>query len=204
MDIKEQVLNRLKREGIEVINLYLYGSRVYGTASNDSDWDFIVVCKDDITGKQIKHKLYDITFYQEEDFVEKIEVHEISVLECLFLDESQMWIKNKSYRSYFNLNKSKLRTSISTKASNSWVKAKKKVEVEESYDLNTAQKSLFHSLRILSYGLQLAKYGCINNYSCSNEVLKKVRTLYSWEAMNNTFKKDFNRLKTEFKLLAPK
>ena len=38
---------RLQKDFDRVLNIYQWGSRVYGCARPDSDWDFVIVTKDD-------------------------------------------------------------------------------------------------------------------------------------------------------------
>ena len=43
----QTLLTKLQLTDDEVINIYLYGSRIYGTANSDSDWDFTIVVKNE-------------------------------------------------------------------------------------------------------------------------------------------------------------
>ncbi len=184
-----------------IICCYLYGSRVYGTNNEESDYDFIAVIKD----KEVQSSLSehgDITYYTEGEFKELIEKHEISILECLSLNE-EFVIKNEMDFE-FNLDKQVLRNSISSKASNSWVKCKKKFLVEEDYSPYIGKKSAFHSLRILDFGKQIADNGKITNFSSVNELLVDIMGLNSWEEIESKYKQIYNGMSSEFKKSAPK
>lgn len=39
------VLKRLQLKETEVANVYVYGSRVWGTGNKNSDWDFLIIHK---------------------------------------------------------------------------------------------------------------------------------------------------------------
>ena len=67
-----------------------------------------------------------------------------------------------------DITKTKIRNSFSHVASNSFVKCKKKIEVEASYDPHTGRKSLWHSLRIVDFGIQILKHDKIIDYSSVN------------------------------------
>lgn len=109
-----------------------------------------------------------ITFYTFEEFISMIESNEITALECLSLMCVSIFIENedilfdisKNLFTYRNENdffsQKKLRSSISKKASNSYVKAKKKLIIEEDFHLKTSLKSLWHSFRMVGFGLQMA------------------------------------------------
>lgn len=185
-------------------SVFLRGSRIYGTFNNNSDYDFYGVGNIDFNQKQLLINIPNTEweFYTEEEFKQKLFLHDIAFLECLWLPiDKQFFHKNFS----FELNKSVLRHSISSKASNSFVKAKKKLIVLEDRNVAIAQKSLFHSFRILDFGCQIAKHGKIIDYSSSNFILKEIQELEpEWNVWENKFKQLHNNLQTEFRQLAPK
>lgn len=177
-------------------NVYLYGSHVYGTQNEKSDMDFIIVG----TATEysfVKENLGDIHCLPWEKFIQKINEMEISILECLFLDPS---LKRESKQIQFNIDLPLLRSSCSAKASNSWVKTKKKLEVEnEPY---IGQKSLFHSLRILTFALSIAKTGKIDFNQAS--LWQEVQSIdLNWQALNSHFKPKYNALKSELRKVIP-
>src|SRR5690606_36141759 len=43
----EQVYQLLRIDGSKILNVYLFGSRVYGLFNEESDWDLIIVCTND-------------------------------------------------------------------------------------------------------------------------------------------------------------
>lgn len=129
--------------------------------------------------------------------------HEISALECLFLNWNDIEFVEK-HQFKFTLNTSKLRHSLSAKSSNSWVKCKKKLTIEKDLDLNIGRKSLFHSFRIIEFGIQIAHTGKIYNYGSCNELYKEIMNYYEWTDLFDTFKLRYNALLTEFRKLAEK
>ncbi|MNB85416.1 hypothetical protein D3C81_711820 [compost metagenome] len=189
----------------DILNVYRYGSRVYGTATNESDHDLIIVKKGAegiIEG--IESGILNLTIYDELSFQEAINNHEISVLECLFLPKNCIITEKKKFD--FELDITKLRNSISQKSSNSWVKTKKKLTVEKDYNPYIAKKSLFHSFRILKYGIQIAKYGRIFDYTEANYLWEEINSFETndWEFFKTKYQPVYNELKSQFKLEAPK
>jgi len=176
---------------------YCYGSRVYGTAREDSDYDYIIVADQNIS---LTQNGCDYTFYSEAEFLRQAKECEISVLECLFLPDD-MFI-GKRYTVDIDL--SQLRKSISQKTSNSWVKAKKKFEVEHDYYI--ARKSLWHSFRILMFGIQIAKHGKIIDFSEANYLYGQIidNPSIDWNDYYTEYKKIHNKLSSDFRLVAPK
>lgn len=198
----------------DILNVYMYGSRVYGTHSEKSDYDYIMVTSSIITDgvTQFFKNNVNVTIYNQHEFAKLIIEHEISILECLFLPSD---MKYETIDFEFKLDRNKLRESISAKASNSWVKAKKKMTVEKDLDMYVGQKSLFHSMRILNFGIQLAESGKIKYYDSGiwmwgaitathKNPLTGTTLLETWEDYNTVWKRVYNLLKSDFKKVCPK
>lgn len=192
----------------KVLAIYKFGSHVYLTNNENSDEDYIVIAEEYFDSQNIN-----IHVYTKEQFQLKLDNHDIQVLECYFLGLANTNILkvdgNLSFD--FNLDLHKLRTSISTIASNSFVKGKKKLTISGDYDLNLAIKSIFHSLRILDFGIQIASEGKISNYSSMNWLLEDLWKLSEqfqrdelWNAIDIKYRKLYNSKSSEFKALAPK
>lgn len=203
----QHILTDFKLEDSDVLNVYPYGSRVYGTHGSQSDHDYIVVMKNGALDKDSLdssyHKL-NVTIYSQDSFQEKLNLHKISALECFFVPDSFML--KKLHKFSFTLNKKILRESISEKASQSWVKSKKKFEVVQDRNVYIAKKSLFHSLRIIDFGIQIASKGSIENYGSSNYLWEEIYTnpADQWQPYKDQYQEFFNNQMTEFRKLAPK
>lgn len=187
-----------------VVALYMYGSRVYKTNSPESDFDFIMVVenKENTITEKIISQHADVTVYNTSEFQKQIDDHEISVLECLFLDNE--YKLKETCKWSFTLQLPQLRKSFSAKSSNSWVKAKKKLTIEEDYNLYVGQKSAWHAIRILQFGQQIATTGQINNYTESNALLSEIIKTKDWLSLDGNFRATYNNESTKFKLVAPK
>jgi hypothetical protein len=182
------------------VALFPYGSRVYETANEQSDYDFIAVVKD--TNKFFNNTPHDISVYSIDEFKEKIKEHEISVLECLFIPNENILKKTMNFE--FNLDLQQLRTAISSKSSNSWVKAKKKFIVEKDFNPYVGKKSAWHAIRILDFGEQIAKSKCILDFTKMNDLLPEIMACESWEELDGKFRATYNAKSTNFKSAAPK
>lgn len=187
----------------KVLCIFPYGSRVYGTANEDSDEDYITVLKK----MHRKHQIYSnngksFVIHDTTSFQRAIWAHEPFALEAIFLPVEQH-LKN-TVKWDFELKLHILRESFSQKASHSFVKAKKKFEVEA--DFKRGKKSLFHSCRILNFGIQIAQAGKISNYQSANEywwdIYKNPST--DWDTYQDKYKPIFNNLNSKFRELAPK
>jgi hypothetical protein len=195
--------------GAPLLALYPYGSRVYGTASDHSDYDYIAVVDLDLDApssiEMPSHNI-ELTVYSPKLFQFKLDEHEISVMECFFLPSNL--IAKSTINFEFALSLPKLRAAISSKGSNSWVKTKKKLTVDKDYAPYIGIKSLFHCFRIIDFGKQIATYGTIKDYGSSNviwqELIIKRPEEWTWQELESKYKDRYNKACTEFRLLAPK
>lgn len=187
---------------------YIYGSRVYGTAHENSDVDIVAIDNNARNGEVNKGSDCSVTMMTPDHFQNLLHEHNVLALECYFV--SNEFIKSEIYRHWdFELDLSKLRHSIAEKSSQSFVKAKKKFISPYEWaddERERGKKSLFHSLRILTFGIQIATDGKITDYSGANHIFEEVMTNPSkdWEDYQQRWKPEFNRLNTEFRKLAPK
>lgn len=197
----KEILERAKLDDSNVINAYCYGSRVYGTATKSSDYDYIFVVKKR-DNEQFSDRLININFFTDEGHQQRLDEHEISALECQFLSSEFILKETKKYK--FNLDISKLRHSLSRKSSNSWVKCKKKLTVEKDYDLDIGRKSMFHAFRIINYGIQIVTFGRIVRYDDMNDLYHNIMSHYNWDELFDTFKKEYNEWCSKFRLITHK
>ncbi len=184
-------------------NIYQYGSRVYGTIRENSDYDVIIIA-DNFNNVECDEGTVYGTIYSSSQFQQLINDHEISVLECLFLSGDKIIKKEADFD--FNLNLSTLRRSISAKSSNSWVKAKKKLTIEKDFNRDVALKSLFHSMRIIEFGRQIATHGKIIDYSSANHLHSEVFSYDTndWDFFKNKYQSIYNSMMSDFRKVAPK
>ena len=161
---------------------YLRGSYLYETNDENSDIDMLYVANDDVelipnenyvSADCVKadKRIYQTTFEDVDlivvkysDFLSLIKEQSPLALEAIF--DTQKYFYSK-LRRFYKLDKWKLRESFGSIASNSFVKAKKKMTVKESYDIRCALKSLFHSIRLLMFACQIAENGRITDFKCA-------------------------------------
>lgn len=187
----------------KAISLYLYGSRVYGTHDEKSDYDYLMV-----SGVlqepfiQFKHDDLNVTVFSLDEWVKRLQEHEISALECLYLPKEMILKNNADFN--VTIDSQVLRRAVSAKASNSFVKAKKKFTVEN--DIYVGKKSLFHALRIPMFGEQLAKHGRIVDYTVANHYWNQIKGcgIDDWSYFQKKYKPVFNNIMSEFRKVAPK
>jgi predicted nucleotidyltransferase len=165
----------------DVLAIFPYGSRVYGTANLDSDYDFIIVTKSAFLKNgafkqnaisSVDRKIQGV-LYSRSGFIDAINNYEIGALECLFLDPSLVILPSK----FFKIQKweeKQLVQKIIEKASASWHIAS--MQSKDDYK-ESAKKGIFHALRILMFGIQLKEHKRIVNFSEANELKEEINRL---------------------------
>jgi hypothetical protein len=162
----------------KVLNIYQYGSHVYGNANPDSDFDFIIVYKaallenGSFKNNAISNDNHTIqaVCYSRSGFIDAINNYEIGALECLFLPDEMVIQKKWDFKIQKFVVKDMIRKIIS-KASDSWYVAIKR---NQNDDIIAAKKGVYHALRILEFGLQLKEYQKIVDYAVTNDLKTKI------------------------------
>lgn len=178
-----------------ILHVFPYGSRVYGTATEKSDYDYIVVVdsNEDIKYDYEKENM-NVHVYSESVFKVLIKRHDIAILECIFSKENDY---------EFNLDLERLRRSVSAVASNSFVKCKKKLLPGPDFNPYVGKKSLFHSIRILGEGVQIAEHGRIVDFGASNHYLAEIMDIDEWDELRARYEPVVKELRKKLKKLAP-
>lgn len=183
------------------VMLIPYGSRVYQTHMAQSDYDYIAIVPENRradTGTEYNYDDLNVHIYNRYDFQEQLNRHKIHAMEAYFHPE----FTDRTFK--WKLVLPILRDSISGKSSHSFVKAKKKISVE--HDFYIGWKSLFHSLRIVMFGTQIASKGKIFDYSAANKHWAEIIETkeIDWAVLKEKYQPIYNELATEFRKLAPK
>ena len=185
------------------LNVYHYGSFVYGTfIDGKSDYDYIVVVPDTMSEydeQQFEFENNQYTVHSESSWQEMLDRCDVDAIECYFLHERFVVKETKHFNA--DITKDKIRNSFSHVSSNSFVKCKKKLEVEDSYAPDVARKSIWHSLRIVDFGTQIVTYGKIVDYSSMNHLHSEIVLCEetAWEYYKNKYKPIYNSMKSKFR-----
>lgn len=175
----DRIIKELNIEG-EVLNIYPYGSKVYGTANTESDSDFIIVMKSafldsgSFRDNAISNEDGSIqgVLYSRGGFIDAINNYEIGAIECLFLPEDKIIQEKWPFKLQKIVNRDLVKKIIQ-KASSSWHIAKFQFKDDQ---IERAKKGVFHSIRILDFGLQLKNHGKIVDYSSCNQIKTEIDT----------------------------
>lgn len=169
----------------------VFGSYIYNN-SFAKDVDVVL-----INNKELNFSQFDTQTISLELFKQNLKNCEIKSLECLFSPHTNLPKEELGKE----IDWSNLRASISKVSSHSFVKAKKKFIDNEFY---IGQKSLYHSLRIIMFGIQLANNKNIINFSEANHFLVDILTCKDWKQLELKYKPIYNELHSQFKKVCPK
>lgn len=186
----------------QALNIYPYGSMVYGTyIEGQSDKDFIVVVPEypNLDGQQWECDDEQYSIYAVHTWQEKLNRHDIDALECHFLPNYA--IIKETVHFDFQLKTALLRQSISSVASNSWAKCKKKLTVQKDFAPRIGKKSLWHALRILDFGTQIMIYKRIIDYNSCNAMYDDIVNgeVDQWGFYKSQYQPIYNAMKSEFR-----
>jgi len=179
--------------------IYLYGSRCYGIDREDSDYDFTVVAKASVENVEYVFDNFNIHVQTADYFQKRLDWNDPKVIECLLWSQQNSIVENLNFE--IKIVPSKYRHAVSQISSNSWVKAGKKIE---QGDIFIGQKSLYHSLRIPMYAIQVMKHGDIIDWKCANKYWEDIIQNDNWESLAKKYKPIRNKIMTEFRELCPK
>jgi len=184
----------------EVYNIYLTGSRVYGTHSPSSDWDYVMIVKDTYSGGKMLYDSLDklnVLILSLSHFRLMLLSHHHLSFYLLFLPPPFVLLQLISRRELMEgwiLDVSKLKRSHFQKASSSLNRAKfysnmANNEINSNPDkakelLRKSKKMICHSLRFLHFGLQVIEYGEIRDYTVANNYWYHLQNMntYLWSS----------------------
>lgn len=184
--------------------LFPFGSRVYGTERTDSDYDYIAVLNSNKypeIGSTLEEGEVTVHLHTRRDFTKMIERHDVRAMECIYLvggEKPEIDLGN-------------LRKAFSTVANGAWIKGKKKLIVSADYNKMQAIKSIFHSIRIFDYGIQIVTNGNISEPARYKWLLVELHLLANqyerdelWEKIFDKYHTIYKDVASQFKILAPK
>ena len=179
---KEEIITASGVHPLKVRNIYLYGSRVYGTAKPESDYDIIMIASHLLAHEEkratVNGVLLNIHIITPDKFTSDLKMPNIMNLECAFAPE---WAKlqEKMTLSYKVEIKRLIKNNLAQSYS-SWNGGKRKIR---EYNIDKGIKSIFHSLRMLMFAAQIAEHGKIVDYSVANDLYSEITDSdeFEWE-----------------------
>lgn len=162
----EEICKALKIDYSQILNIYPYGSKIYGTANEDSDDDFIIVYKTSFLPSgafkdnaiSSEDRMIQGTCYSRSGFQDAINNYQITALECIFLPEEKIVQKKMNFKMNKFVNKDFVYNIIKV-ASASWYNG---MQAWKDQNVEQSQRNMYHAIRILRFGLYIKEEGRIN------------------------------------------
>jgi hypothetical protein len=178
MNRAEEICKALKIDYNQILNIYPYGSRVYGSINEFSDEDFIIVYKASLLpsgafkDNAISSEDREIqgTCFSRGGFIDALNNYQIVALECTFLPEDKI-VQKKMNFPLRQLDKKVMANKLITTASASWHNA---ILSHKDNNILYAKKNIYHALRILEFGIQIKKFDKIVDYSVMNDFKREL------------------------------
>ena len=143
---------------------------------------------------------FDYNIYFESDWIKELNSNTVTAMEIWSYGIDSEYIVKQQKWYDANIDPKKIRHSFSLVASNSWVKAKKKLTIEKDYNPYIAKKSLWHSLRIYLFGIQMMRYERIVDFTVANKYYNEIiNSPNDWEYLKNKYQPLRNELHSQFK-----
>lgn len=196
----EDIIKSTNLHKSRIHNIYIYGSIVYKTSDNKSDVDMIVVANNSVENIEVNNGKYNFHIITPDKFQNMLLQHHPVAIECIMAPREFILMEKIDFK--FNLKINILRHSFSHISSNSYVKCKKKLEQGDDY---IGYKSLFHSIRIPMFGIQIANFGKIKDFSIANDIYRQIFSKkWSQDEIDNTFRPIRNSVMSEFRKITTK
>ena len=216
-----EILNEIRKlTDKPILAVIPYGSAIYGNKeSSDFDAMVIVDSVDLYIQNTDVNSYYDFFIIDKYKFKNNVESNQVKELELIHTPHNKITFLHSDFQlefeSYKNIpiKRDLIRENFSQLTSNSYVKAKKKLILEKDFDEMVSLKSLWHSIRLLDFAVQIIQTNHINYSSC-NELYNNIKEDYTnnrnltkeeqWNFLHQKYRPVYNQYHSQLKLLCPK
>lgn len=143
----------------QVKNVYIYGSRLYGTFGKDSDYDVIIVADTPITFEKITKNKYQIQIYSVKKYLNDLANNEFPAVEFKFYPE---WARLKEeLKVNYPINIAKIKSSAKGEVERQLNLIKQ--VFDSSANTYMIKKMMFHTFRKVLYAIEIIKTGYLRD-----------------------------------------
>eukprot|EP01080_Neovahlkampfia_damariscottae_P011853 gene11853-5182_t len=171
-EVKE-IIN-LKYKQLNILNVYLFGSRLYNCYNKDSDFDVILITnskKISTSTNSIETEKYNINIYHIDYFKFLIQENVIWALMCCWIPQEFIWKETIPINQFIFIDKRKLSNYTILDISHCYNKAKKLFQNDEKH---VGLKNLVHCFREVLFSLEILIKGKIGNFEIANDHFMKI------------------------------
>lgn len=171
------VLKKLSLPSDSVLNVYLLGSRLWGTQTSQSDYDLVVVMREWAAPKPetVHNGLFDARVLSKEGFVAKLAENELESLKCCWLPAPHILREAIPAQKLLEteaggVDRARLRAGIMERTEKDLAKAAKFLEKGKRVE---GGKILLHAIRLQLLGGQILQTGRITDFGVLTEMLEE-------------------------------
>lgn len=170
---KEELIEAVGINKLKIRDIFIYGSQVYGSAHEGSDYDIVMVA-----GALLPHEEKRLTLngvnlnvhvYTPDIFKQALQKHDIMNLEAVFAPEWAI-LQEKSNYSREVIAKKLIKNNL-TQSQSSWFNGKMKIK---DGNITKGVKGIFHSMRMLMFAAQIIEHGKIVDFSVGNSLYEEM------------------------------
>lgn len=218
--MEEELISFLNFENEKILNIYLFGSRVYKIHKETSDYDYIFIVTDDYIYKRpkneqvsyeyeqftftnhkeafrgmIKYKDINIGIYKETLFRRLLEEHLIWALFCIHLPKEFIFKETVKFQP--RIRHIKLRNSVLMEVGRTWQKAKNLFVKEKAFE--KGRKLIFYTFLYLYWGIHFKEEKGFS-FEEAVKIKKEIDITESndWKVFVVKFENEYENLKEYF------
>jgi predicted nucleotidyltransferase len=168
-DVIKLILNEKALENKDLIlNVYIFGSRLYGYATNQSDWDFVIIVDGEYFAgpKLIEKGLLNLNLYHRDYFQFLMDENVIWIIMFTWIPNEFVWQRKLNFS--WKLRKNCVNKMISLDVQHNFSKAKRLWKNPKT--MLVAKKNLLHCKRWIEYGKQIGEKGIIFDFSAEERI----------------------------------
>lgn len=170
---KDKIIEATGLHPLKIKNIYLFGSRVYGTATSESDYDIIVVANSMDEDREIISGEMNIHVWTPDKFIRELKDLDMHNLECVFAPDDAKILEKVNYiDANFSIKPEHMKFRAMQQSFNRFHTAKLKMI---DGDVHRGSKALFHSFRILLFAKQILKHGRIMDFTEANQFWSAIK-----------------------------
>jgi predicted nucleotidyltransferase len=170
----EEICEKLHLNYNDILNIYPYGSKVYGSANEFSDNDYVIVYKQSLLPSgafkddAITSDDGDIqgVCYSKGGFINDINNYHMTALESIFLPDDMIVKKTIDFK-MSKYNQEEMIRKIVSQSSAQWHLA---ILAFKDCNYEYVSKSVYHALRKLIFAIQIKECGKIVDYTSTNDL----------------------------------
>lgn len=171
-----EILGALKLYPSKLKSIYCFGSRVYGTHNEKSDWDYVIIANTPDTNKEINYwslvskTTLNMHIMTSDHFLQHLNEYRSFAIECFFAPQEFRLFE--SVRFNWAPKRRSLVHSFTHISNMAWDSSIKKFE--ENY--YSSIKCVFHSIRVPLFAKQILQHGTIVDFKEANYIYEKLQS----------------------------